>query len=399
MKIIIETTCSPYTGERVGGAETSLRLIAEKLAEIGHEVVLFTKSQHKKNIGFNIIKVNKVKVITFYKFNNSIFNKYYFKNKFKYFRNQLKSFYIKKADIVHFHYNLPLFEFYHPLKEKHNFKVVIRVAGLKPYEDIKAKPEFIDRYQKMFYDSDLLNFISKGLLKLYNQKIKTEKKHININNNYFIKDIGFRDVNQFKNKYNFRKKTEPFKLVMASRFSSYQKRQDLLIDTMQLVETENIHLTLIGSGPMEGKLQEKIHAKKLENRITIIPFLNQHELWGYLQGFNLLVHACDYEGLSKIIIESMGYGLPVLASNVLPLNDYIEDDKNGFLVDNNPQSWASKIKLLSKRKNLNQISFNSKKFIENEYEANKNVVDYEKQFENLIFSSSKRISSHTAKII
>jgi hypothetical protein len=41
MDILIETFHSPYTGERVGGAETSLRLIGEEFSKRGHKVIFF----------------------------------------------------------------------------------------------------------------------------------------------------------------------------------------------------------------------------------------------------------------------------------------------------------------------------------------------------------------------
>jgi glycosyltransferase involved in cell wall biosynthesis len=81
----------------------------------------------------------------------------------------------------------------------------------------------------------------------------------------------------------------------------------------------------------------------------------------------------------------MGVGLPVLASNVTPLNTYIIDNKNGFLVDNDPIDWAEKIKIIIKKQSLlKDISENSKKFIASKYDSSINSLVYEEIFENLL---------------
>jgi glycosyltransferase involved in cell wall biosynthesis len=81
----------------------------------------------------------------------------------------------------------------------------------------------------------------------------------------------------------------------------------------------------------------------------------------------------------------MGVGLPVLASNVTPLNTYIIDNKNGFLVDNDPRDWAEKIKIIIKKQSLlKDVSENSKKFIASKYDSSINSLVYEEIFENLL---------------
>ena len=58
---------------------------------------------------------------------------------------------------------------------------------------------------------------------------------------------------------------------------------------------------------------------------------------------DLLCHPCEHEGVSKIILEAMMLGLPVLASDVPPLPDYVIEGETGYRVANTPEAWAAKL--------------------------------------------------------
>ena len=47
--------------------------------------------------------------------------------------------------------------------------------------------------------------------------------------------------------------------------------------------------------------------------------------------------------MSKIILEAMMLGLPVLASDVPPLPDYVIEGETGYRVANTPEAWAAKL--------------------------------------------------------
>lgn len=57
----------------------------------------------------------------------------------------------------------------------------------------------------------------------------------------------------------------------------------------------------------------------------------------------LFVLPSDYEGLPMVIIEAMSQGLPIVASNVGGISEIV-DSTNGYVVPNNPSSFAEKIR-------------------------------------------------------
>jgi glycosyltransferase involved in cell wall biosynthesis len=249
---------------------------------------------------------------------------------------------------------------------------------------MEKRPSTKKGYNRLFREADLFNFISEGLRQLYIEQ--QERLGVEIEQlPSFTKDIGVVIESEYDILKNNSHKN-PFEIVMVSRFTAYAKRQDILIDAINLIDPKiNINLTLIGEGPNLPFLKTKVKSLDLHDKIKIQPYMSQKELWKFLMQKNLLCHACDHEGLSKIIIEALGIGIPVLASNVAPLNTYIVDNKNGFLVDNTPQAWKEKIEYLyNNRSSLKNVSKESKEFVKKKYSASINIDTYISQFSKLL---------------
>jgi len=385
MNILIYSIKSPYGTLPVGGAETSLRLIAEQMAALGYHVVFVANSREKTSFGYTKKNIKGVEVYTYTRFRFTLLNRYTVKKLTK----KIKNWHFKKnittnhIDIVHTYYNVEACLKFLALRENIPFKLVIRVAGMRPFEHAERKPRFRKGYQHLFRDADLLNFISKGLYQMYQNRgselaleIPSEK--------CFIKDIGV-DVQAVKAIPNVMER-KIFVCTMASRFTRYQKRQDLLVEAVALLPKNlSIKLQLIGSGPEVKNIRDKIEAYSLSNKIQVVEFMPQPQLWNALAESDLICHACDYEGLSKIIIESMGMGKAILVSDVEPLNSYIDDRYNGFLVENTPEAWANRIIEMSKNpEDLHDVGRIARKFIQDNYDSKKNIVAYEEAFLSLL---------------
>ena len=74
------------------------------------------------------------------------------------------------------------------------------------------------------------------------------------------------------------------------------------------------------------------------------------EVKNVLKSSDLLVSPCkrasdgDMDGIPTIIFEAMGYGTPVLATNISSIPEIINDGVNGFIVEaNNIELFKNKI--------------------------------------------------------
>ncbi|WP_073342849.1 glycosyltransferase [Bacteroides congonensis] len=63
----------------------------------------------------------------------------------------------------------------------------------------------------------------------------------------------------------------------------------------------------------------------------------------YNKETDLFMLASNYEGLPMVILEAMSFGKPVVASRVGGISEVIENDVNGYTVDNTAEAFADKI--------------------------------------------------------
>jgi len=64
----------------------------------------------------------------------------------------------------------------------------------------------------------------------------------------------------------------------------------------------------------------------------------------YIQLADIFMLPTNYEGLPVVIIEAMGYGKPVVASNVGGVSEIVVNGENGYVVENDEKNFAKKIK-------------------------------------------------------
>lgn len=58
---------------------------------------------------------------------------------------------------------------------------------------------------------------------------------------------------------------------------------------------------------------------------------------------DLFMLPSDYEGLPMVLLEAMSFGKPIVASRVGGISEIVEQGKNGYTVQNNPEDFARQI--------------------------------------------------------
>lgn len=387
MNILLVTNNSLYFENQFGGAESSIQLLAKELAQLGHNIYYATKI-HSKSVIFKLVKQKTDKVSLYATGFLERFRHFTLIEQIQDILFSVQISYLiktKKIDIVYCFYELNILKILLKLKKKNQrTKIVMRMAGMHWFEKCQKNPSLIKIYEQVFNQFDAINFIHGSLEKMVIENASLLNMNIRFQKT-FIGDIGTSASIGRSMAYDYHP-NETFNLIMATRFSDYQKRQDILVKAISLLPDDlPVKLILIGSGKRKNTIETMIRELGLSSRIVIEPFSDQIQLWQKMQQADLLCHACDYEGLSKIIIESMSMGLPVLVSNVEPLNNYILDGENGFLVDNTPEKWAGRIQeLMQHAELLKKVSDQSIEYILQNYNPQKNVLIYENAFEDLL---------------
>jgi glycosyltransferase involved in cell wall biosynthesis len=113
----------------------------------------------------------------------------------------------------------------------------------------------------------------------------------------------------------------------------YGKGLNDLIDSAERIwDRCGLPIYIIGSGPLEAKIKEKIKKLHLENFVRLLGQIEQKELITIYQNSRIFILPSYYEGLPTVLLEAMSCGLPVIATDVSGCNDVIIDRYNGILV-------------------------------------------------------------------
>ncbi|MBI1974293.1 MAG: glycosyltransferase family 4 protein [Candidatus Zambryskibacteria bacterium] len=163
-----------------------------------------------------------------------------------------------------------------------------------------------------------------------------------------------------------------------------QKDRITLITTSRLVEKnavgdiieavkfmpENIELQILGSGPLEESLKLKTKNLKLENMVKFLGNVGQEEIPRYLHQADIFIRPSLSEGQGISFIEAMAAGLPVIATPVGGIPDFLKDKETGLFCEvSNPQSIAEQVERLIKDESLrNKIIASAKKMVEEKYD-------------------------------
>lgn len=122
----------------------------------------------------------------------------------------------------------------------------------------------------------------------------------------------------------------------------HRKGQDRLIEAIPLVlkEVSNAHLLIVGQGPYQQKLFEKVRQLNLEEHVTFTGRINYEQLPEYICVGDLFAMpsrsrfaGLEVEGLGIAYLEASACGLPVIAGSSGGAPDAVEDGKTGQVVD------------------------------------------------------------------
>jgi len=103
----------------------------------------------------------------------------------------------------------------------------------------------------------------------------------------------------------------------------------------------NIRLVLLGDGPQADALRQLVGELEITERVTFAGKVLFSEVPDYLKAADLFAFASITETQGLVTLEAMAAGLPVVAVEASGTKDILEDGKQGFLTQNDPQGLAN----------------------------------------------------------
>ena len=114
-----------------------------------------------------------------------------------------------------------------------------------------------------------------------------------------------------------------------------RKGQIVLLDSIaQLVQgtLPDVHLILVGEGPDEHMLEEKVHTMGLDKHVSFFPFTRE-PMFVFERIDALILPSLYKEGLPNVLLEAMSMKIPVISSRLAGVPEIVEDEKTGYLVE------------------------------------------------------------------
>ncbi len=134
-------------------------------------------------------------------------------------------------------------------------------------------------------------------------------------------------------------------LVTTGRLTK-KNAVDNIISSLRLLP-ENIILIVIGEGEDGFKLQKQASDLGVSSRVKFLGFLPYEKLPQYLSVCDIFIRPSRSEGFGNSFIEAMAAKLPVMATPVGGIVDFIDDKETGvFCSPDNPKSIAMGVNLI-----------------------------------------------------
>lgn len=152
-------------------------------------------------------------------------------------------------------------------------------------------------------------------------------------------------------------------IISAGRLVSW-KGFEALIELMPKLKEKfgSIKLLIVGSGPLEKKLEQIVEKKKLSDVVSLTGALTQDVLFKYIRMSDVFVLNTNYEGLSHQLLEVMGIGTPIITTDVGGNPELIAHEKNGLLVSYNDKNalYENIVRMLNDQNLSERLARNAK---------------------------------------
>lgn len=123
-----------------------------------------------------------------------------------------------------------------------------------------------------------------------------------------------------------------FTIVHVGRFMKVKNHKTLIRAFARFAEKkESIRLQLLGEGELLDEMKDYAEKLKVADKVEFLGL--QSNVYPYLNKADVFCLPSEYEGVPMTLIEAMGTGLPIVASNVGGIPDMLVNGENALLVE------------------------------------------------------------------
>lgn len=129
-------------------------------------------------------------------------------------------------------------------------------------------------------------------------------------------------------------KIKKYDIISLGRLSEEKKVDQIIRIIAELKKSyPNLKAAIGGTGPEKDKLHQLSNDLGVNDVIDFLDFVPNDELPIFLASGQIFLLTSETEGFPRTIIQAASCGAAIVASNVGDINDVINHEINGFLVD------------------------------------------------------------------
>jgi len=237
----------------------------------------------------------------------------------------------KKFEIVHTHVAGSLKGFLPGIitikfKKIFKYNVVITIHSSNIEEFILKYPDIM---QYILKNSENIIVVSEKQKRAITSKFKGyEKKIVPIPNGY--------DPSSIKKRINTHSNNDRDKYIITNvGWLMEKKGQIYLLEAIKILTNKgiyNIQCYIIGKGPLEEELKNVVTNLKINDFVIITGFINDEKKNQILNKSDLFIIPSLDEGNPIVMFEALGFGLPIIATDVGGIPEIINSEDIGIIV-------------------------------------------------------------------
>jgi len=368
-----------YTPQ-INGVTTSIQIFQQELEKLGHNVYIFAPTPKLKDDSINIFRIVSIPFIFQPEFRLATPYSWHIDQRIK----QLK------LDIIHAHTPFSLGFFGKYVAENKNIPFIQTFHTLYP--------EYLHYILGPMGKNQLAKFGAKKLVRfLYNRsdlviapskKIKDYLTSCGIEKPIEVISTGI-DLDKFHNINNkiFRQK---YSLDLEDKFLIYigrlgkEKNLEFLLQVIKLIKDKRVKLLIIGDGPEKENLIKKAKQLKIAQRVIFLGYLPRKIIPYALQSSDIFVFTSKTETQGLVLLEAEASKKPIIALNDAVIEEFVQNNYNGFITEPDIHQFAQKIDYLLNNPKIYQKFANNSYKIAQRYSASKQAKKLVKVYKKLV---------------
>jgi len=364
----------------IGGAEKFILHLAKGIIDTGStfDVVLITPKRPPKQLDefLLIAKENNVKCIRIKQ--QSLIDLRILKRIDDIYRDQydIINSHLLKADLLSVLYKKVFNKSATIVSTKHGYTD-------KLYQSYILKPEKLPKNHSYIIYKVVENYLDESYCCSYS--LRNFLINSGLNNRHSLRVIqhGF-DFPEIDKLNRLKNRIAKNQIIMLGRLHKIKGHQFAFKAIALLDKDLDINLMILGDGEEKTNLLKLAKELKIEDKVTFLGF--KKDIYDYLCCADLLLVPSYVEGLPLMILEAFNAELTVIGWDIPGVNELVENDKTGILVepyDIDKLSLAIK-NYFSDKDDISRLNVNAKEVLSEKYSSERMVNETMELFQEYV---------------